>query len=388
MSYNTDRDQNSSKNQGVLLTKASYRLPVICPRFSPDSNQPTRIRWLGIPTDDMKDFLPVRNSGSPFDYGDAVTNRTLAIRMGTVNKFTMLADLYTEDGNLIDPDANPSPVRRLVNAFRFAKKTHPEWVYMEKGGPNQSKSIPPLTGSAMIQGAILEHAGKQYTSPPMFGLLFMQRSATEAFEEVMEQQVTDYSGDMDDLAARFPNYNIAHPDKGSILSFRNRKFSPSGSAGMSINFAASAAKKEQKTAEWAGFAVDVQPCPPLPRTIDGRIQLAVDGLCAKPWNDILRYMTPEEQVQYIIRAFEDRADFIKYALGNSGLLPASFTGKVISTPPRTTAADTADAPRSMPVSGIDWSAPAAPVTTVNEENSEETQEVMRMIEEAQRQSNN
>jgi hypothetical protein len=387
MSYSSDRDQNSSKNAGVLITKPTYRLPAVCPRFVQDSNQPTRIRWLGVPTEDQKGFLPYRRSADPYDYGDAIINRTLAIRIGTVNKFTMIADLYDETGRLLDPDANPSPIRKLINAFRFSRKTHPEWAYLDQGGPGQSKAIPMLTGSAMIQGAILEHGGKQFTSPPMFGLLFMQKSATEALELVLEEQVADYAGDPDDLAARFVHYNVLDPDKGGILSFRNRKFSASGSSGMSINFAASAVKKEQRTSEWAGFACDVQPCPPLPRTVDGRIQLAVDGLCAVPWDKVLRYLSPEEQTQYLIRAFEDRADLIKYALGNTGLLPATFTGKVISAAPRVDAGGmggVAGSSPAAPAGGIDWGAPPPAVTTVNEEDSEETRKVMALIAEAQR----
>ena len=361
MSYRDEKQQNSAR-QG-LLTKQSYRGVCIAPSFGKDSYVPTKIRWLGTPTADQKGFEPLRNSATAYDYTSAVISRAIASKVGTVTKVTFIADLYDDAGHRIDPATHQSPIRKFMDVYNFAKRTHPEWEALSKGGPMTGAPIGKIVNSAMIQGAIVEHNSKPYYDAPMFGTLYMQKSCTDEFEKILETETPNYNGDPDDWRARFQYANIMDPDTGSILSFRNRKFgAPQVQAKINFSGRSNAAVQQSGGGQdWTGFAVDVEPSPPLARLPDGRLELAVQGYCSKPWNEVLRYLSPEEQVAQLIRAFEDKPELIRYAFQSTGLLPSTFTGKVISVAPAAPASQgTGSIAESPAAQALRWpGAPAA-----------------------------
>ena len=153
MSYKDDK-QTSSTSRNGLITKPSYRGVCIAPSFGKDSYVPTKIRWLGFPTADQKSFEPIRNSASAYDYTDAVINRTIISKIGTVVKLSFIADLYDQDGRRLDPSSNPSPVRRFMDVYNYAKRSNSDWEALSKGGPQSGAPIGKLVNSAMIQGEI------------------------------------------------------------------------------------------------------------------------------------------------------------------------------------------------------------------------------------------
>jgi hypothetical protein len=186
---------------------------------------------------------------------------------------------------------------------------------MMKSGPGQSAESGKIYASAMIQGAVVEHNEKQYYQQPLFGLVYLQRSATLALEELLEK-----NKELEFNAEGMP-----------VLTFFNKQYAhrlnqPTMSAS-NINLAAGGyapATSSRGGDEWKGLAVVTERGPALERNAAGQIDIAAKGRCCQPWNKVLRYLTAEQQVELLKQAFQDKRELLIYALGNTGYLPESF----------------------------------------------------------------
>jgi hypothetical protein len=65
----------------------------------------------------------------------------------------------------------------------------------------------------------------------------------------------------------------------------------------------------------------------LPRLADGRLAIDAQGQGWKPWNKVLRYLTQQEQVDLLLKAFDDYPDLLKYAFHERGWIPAAWYEK-------------------------------------------------------------
>lgn len=334
------RSAQGTTMQGVFLTTRAYPGSIWFPSWDKNTYKPTVFRPLGPVTADGKALTPWRFTADRCDYTDWIVARRL-FRGGSARRTTFIVDRTDAEGRLLDDSMEAEPATVLFHAWKKGKEAHPEWLALGLGGSGRSPALPPIRTFAALQGALLEHNGNQYWENPFVpAMLWLTWSAKTSLEEKLEEEVKDYSGDVNDFNRRYVAGDFLNADTGKLLYFYNSRtkagqtVAPAGEQ-PAPGWGQGGGKKasEGRTTELAYFMCDLKPSPPLPRTQDGRLLFADQGTAFFSWAKSLRCLSTEDRLKLLIGAFEDVPALLRYAFAPySGWLPPSMLGTTISTP--------------------------------------------------------
>ena len=322
------------ESYGIYLAKPDAKHKVYFPSWDTENYKPTTFRIFGPPTADLKDALPVREGPAFQAFGDWIRARHV-FRCGSAERVTFIMDTMNASGTKLEFGAD-NPCRILQEAYQRGSKDdeHTRWLRLEKGGKGRGAGLQLKNKKfGFLQGALFAHNGKTFKKPSFPVLLVLTPSARFGLEKLVDEEVPGYAGDPTDYDARYKVGNFLDPNAGKLLNVYSKA-------------SANAAKGEQSAAnvDWSGpgagdeekkesaddkmYACDMVPGKPLPRlSPGGPLLIDSQGNGWQPWNQVLRYLTHAEQVEMLIRAFDDYPDLLKYAFHERGLLPPAWYEK-------------------------------------------------------------
>lgn len=295
---------------------------------TPDWEKETQIRIFPTPLADGG-WGELRQSTEDHDFGPAVWSEPVARCLGVNESFTYITRIPGQTS------ADPTKlfVKAILAIIDEKPRDVPEsWLQWVKRGKNKPPKIDKVKSGIFFQGMLVMSQGKllvnQMKQPtPQYPILFMGSVSLQmSFEEMANTRKiipnTDpvqpaYTGPLpntivgDDENARrqrdaiyaqmFQIDDWCSLDNGNILSFS--KAPPSG----------------QFERPHYGITI-VEPLPL--RQIEQQVRN-----CWRPWDQLLRYHTAQEQVNYLCRAFPPEA--VDYALNTTeyrDLIPQSVKG--------------------------------------------------------------
>jgi hypothetical protein len=326
---------------GDMISQKGFAGGVWTPAWSKagEVRAETHFRIVGPPTADGKGIIPYRESGEPRNFSHWIV--PAAVFKGGTSKFvSFIAEQKDEDGKPIDPQYQPSPAHIFVDyVYRRAKEDPAIKVNLTEG--SRGAPVRAIKDHAFVQGILFRHGGKDYYEGNKFKIgtiLMLSPSAASAIEEMVDLEHEDYTGDPDDYAARFVHGNIIDADTGPIIKLYNALCGEAASESKEVDLSAAAkgGGSGKGSTEFASYACEiVKPSLPLPRDPDGVLTFHKQGRLFTPWNKALRFLTDQEMVETLVRAYEDHPDVLRAALGSryGEFLPNFIKGNASVTAP-------------------------------------------------------
>lgn len=273
---------------------------------TPSWDHETRIRI--FPASVASGFSPMRESLDNFDFGDAVWSEPIARCLGVQEQFTYITRIPGKTGD--------DPTRRFCQAILSIIDEKPRdvpeaWIAWPKKGKKISPKIDRIKNGIFFQGMQIMQQGKLLTNSlgqphPQWPVLFMGSiSLKMSFEESANLRVEGYQGPLPSAVQGTGEAARQQRDAIYAQMFAIGDWcSLEGGRILSIFQAPPSGKFERP--HYAVKALE-----PLPLT---QITAQVRNVW-KPWSEVLRYHTAEEQITYLSRAFP--AEAVDYVFGNS-----------------------------------------------------------------------
>lgn len=249
--------------------------------------------------DKQQGFMPGRLSTTRCDFSDFADIAEGVAFNGQHRKLTYIS----EYPGMQDVDESPSKKFFRVISAAVKNRSHLEWIdYIEGAGNNKRDAFIKRPSSYLfLQGYLRLHAGKPVDKHGV--VLMVKQSGRQSFEELMSAPNDKYQHPGDnsqvDLSQFFKNPDPTDLTNGHYLVFTPRP-----------------ATKEA----FAGYEVTIGDKAPL------------DGDMVRqqwtPFDQLLRYMTVEEQMQLLISAFPK--PLIYFAFQDTNLLPQEFIAEYMA----------------------------------------------------------
>lgn len=340
-----DKSDSSSRNiSGIIIKHPSYTGTVTKPSYGKEFREYTLFRPTGPLNKEGTDFMPWRNSGAEGDFGIGGTMDWVykedVFSGGTVARVTFLAATVNDNGEAVDNEMSSSIVHDFVRLVKRQVKGTVDELKLFQGGQGRSPALAFPKTHGFIQGMLVARGAENYADSPKFPCIMMlSTSAKDALIQALEAPNPEFTGDADDLENRFMSGDLLSATKGKVLCFYADKPEAVtvGSTGikptLNVNMGnTSRGPVNNKADKFNRYICDIrdQGFADFPRDASGRIAIPSDKLFT-PWNRALRYLTENEMIEQLIKAFNDVPHILKMGLGHiPGALPASITkGQVI-----------------------------------------------------------
>ena len=337
MAYKQDRESSPRGGRTSHVLNSKYRGSLWFPAWDKAKFIPTVFMPFGVPTPDLRGYLPWRTAPGAQEYGDWIKAVPI-FKGGSYNRTTLIAGYVDPVSGAWSQDK--TPVHRLLDTFRKMKnmpgKEH--WLALDKGGDGKSPAIDGIKTTAVMQGAILEHNGKSYLDAPKFpSVLGLPYSAAQSLEELLDLETEGYAGNPMDFNQRYAVGDLLNPDgAGKLIRIYNSKTDPTQAGQGAQGYRAQWNKPQtgvggkKSNVELAHYKVELLPNPNAhprdPQT--GQIWFDQQGFGFQPWDKVLNVgMTDEQMVAILCDAFEDVPDLLQLAFGEVGLLPPGWYEK-------------------------------------------------------------
>lgn len=244
--------------------------------------------------------LPWRMTADPCDFSGWVKAEKMIRMAGANNKFSALCRVKGQDNRFA------GPIQRFVDtlyrAFKEAPTSlPPEWMRWK----DKSGALPGIEYIGLVQCMLFENGGYinkdrvtgkyKPISPVVF---ILPKTGRMSLETLCNAEVEGYSGSAEDYNHRYKVVDPCGTKDGRLIQL---VYYPGSGTSLSHY-----------------EAVVVQPCPiPL-----GMAQ------AYKPWNDILNYLTEEEQMELLVNHFPpESVDFVFGQTKHAEMLPKNVRGK-------------------------------------------------------------
>lgn len=321
---------------GVMITKPSSKLNLWNPSYIKGR---TVIRpWGDVHTNDQGQITmePYRDNNGNFGTSFFVQD-VVAKGWGTDFKVSFLVPVEDEEN---------WPMGSPADIFFQEVRQHADFKHLtERSGTG----FPPISAPSAVgflKGLLIENAGTDYRSQPIWGALVMlPTSAKDAFERLLDTENPEPDpayNNPDDPMGWYNKYAVGDPigfEHGKVFEFdKESKLAADNSSGVEVNLdgrghtAAAAAKG----GGFEKYGCRINPHTPILSLDTARSKVASYD---EPFESAFRYMTGAEQLETcIIKAFgKANPEAIMYVFGDKGVLPKSFENqRVYSTPPATT----------------------------------------------------
>ena len=361
-------------SSGMLLTKPGYVGSVYKPKWSSrgEPKAETHVRFTGPVTEDGKNFQSWRYGPGDNEFGHWLVCVPV-FKGGTTETFSFIGALEDPNnpGELLDvtDPVNPSPAYEFqTHASRMANNDPALKNVLLVGGKGRSPALGRrLDGCALAQGVLLLHGINNYYKRPQMPILFqMSQGASNALQGVLNKKVEGYVGDPLDLKNRFASGDILDVNEGRIFSFYNALADTAAPEETSVNWdKAGAASNQQASKEFEHYACELKTKLPIPRDGNGQIMAPAGKTLFTPWKDVIRFLTVEEQVSTLCRAYADLPVLLRDCLRQfSDCLPPFVTGRTTVGVNGTRPQAATYAPTAQAAARPQYQQPAAPAADV------------------------
>lgn len=332
-----DKGESGSRDFGMVVKSPSYPGALVKPVFNRDVREYTLFRPTGPVNKEGTDFLPWRNSPAPGDFGIGGFNdwffKEDVFDGGTAHRVTFIAATKDENGQIISNDIRPSVAHDFVTLVRRGVKDTVDEIKLMKGSSRGGAPVKTPRTHGFVQGMLMARGQKDYRSAPRFPcILMLTQSAREALYDALEAQVPNYTGDPQDMEARFLSGNVLTAAGGKLLAFSSNRpeatkraevgpttFVPGGGVQQSSG--------QRGDTEFLRYICEIHPqgFDDLPRDANGKLAIAREMLFT-PWDQALMFLTEQEMIEQLIRAYLDVPHILRIGLGHiPGALPDSIT---------------------------------------------------------------
>lgn len=331
-----DKGEAGKRDIGIIIKNPAYPGILVKPIYGRQVREYTLFRPTGPLNKDGTDFLPWRNSGAPGDIGVGGYNdwffKEDVFDGGTANRVTFLAATLGPDGRVISNDTRPSIAHDFVRLVRRGVKDTVDELKLMRGSNSRSAPVRSPKTHGFVQGMLLARGAEDYRAAPKFPcILMLPQSARVALYDALEAPNPEFVGDPQDLNGRFLSGDVLRAAGGKILVLSNNKAESIPSQPTSVSFTPGvAAPGRQRQSggeeEFNRYICEIRPqgFPDLPRDQSGRIAIATN-LLFTPWDQALRYLTEQEMIEQLIRAYGDVPHILRMGLGHiPGALPPSI----------------------------------------------------------------
>ena len=333
-----DKGEAGKRDVGIIIKNPAYQGILVKPVYGKQIREYTLFRPTGPLNKELTDFLPWRNSGAPGDIGvggyfDWFFKEDV-FDGGTANRVTFLAATMGPDGKVISNDTRPSIAHDFVRLVRRGVKDTVDELKLMRGSNSRSAPVKSPKTFGFVQGMLMARGADDFRAAPKFPcILMLPTSARTALYDALEAPNPAFNGDPADLANRFLSGDVLRAAGGKIIVLSSNKAEAVQAAPTSVSFspgAASAAPTRQRQGgdgeEFNKYICEIRPqgFADLPRDQMGRI--AIDpNLLFTPWNQALRYLTEQEMIEQLVRAYSDVPHILRLGLGHiPGALPPSI----------------------------------------------------------------
>ena len=360
-----DKSEQGNRDFGMMIKAPSFGGALVRPVWGKRVKEWTLFRPTGPLNKDRTDFMPWRNSGAEGDIGIGGNldwfYKEDVFDGGTANRVTFLAASLDENGNVVDNEAQPSIAHDFVRLVRRAVKDTLDENKLFKGSNERPAPMKTPKTYGFVQGMLVAHGTKDYSDSPKFPcILMLTQSARIAMWKALEEENPEFSGDPDDIANRFLSGDVLTAAGGKMLAFSSNAAEAVGGVAKKVSFGGGVPAKNKGATddpeEFKKYICEVrdQGFEDLPRDANGRLLIPEASLFT-PWNKVLHYLTAEEMIKQLVRAYQDMPHILIAGLGHiPDALPESITkGKSIHPGKGPAAADAPAAP------AVQVAAPAA-----------------------------
>lgn len=279
----------------------------------------TRLRVFPMPLGDGG-WQPMRNSVENDDFGDAVTVEPCCRKLGVHEQFTVITRIPDHDG---EPPINKFCKSMVSTAENSPHDLPREWCEWTKGARGRAPKIAKVQNCIFFQCAMLTINGEECINrqtgrpAPKYPALFMGSvSMLMTFSRLGNTLVENYNGPRPSSVAAQGEEGRKQLDRIYKDMFQIGDWcSPEGGRVMRV-FQVPATQEMKPH-----YGIEMQEEMPL-----GPIEHRAREVW-KPWDQLLRYHTVEEQIGYLCRAFPIEA--VDFTLGRSeyeGVLPTHVRG--------------------------------------------------------------
>ena len=293
--YSFKRHGTTSRKQGRLgdyVLKNSSGCEVWTPSWN---HTTTVVRPLGVPSlEDASQWCEFRRSDEPDDFDDWIRGYP-AVRSWGDPGVTFI--LYDPTDDSYDIDSNPAWVLwRCVDGQVSSGQAPAEWKALTERGQNRGAMIATPKDLYVMQCALLEHKSKPY-NPPRGGSEGDSTVVLECTRTVIESLIPA----LEDAGPDFNPISL-EPGKGGAF----RIYQMGGSADPDIasggGFGGTRSTFTQQKDRMIGYGVK---CVTEWNGISCDLSGVADMIQAKskPWDDIIRIMTHEEQAHMLAKHF-------------------------------------------------------------------------------------
>ena len=331
-----DKGEAGRRDVGIIIKNPAYPGILVKPVYGKQVREYTLFRPTGPLNKDGTDFLPWRNSGAPGDIGVGGYNdwffKEDVFDGGTANRVTFLAATLGPDGRVISNDTRPSIAHDFVRLVRRGVKDTVDELKLMRGSNSRSAPVRSPKTYGFVQGMLMARGAEDYRAAPKFPcILMLPQSARTALYDALEAPNPAFVGDPQDLASRFLSGDVLRAAGGKILVLSSNKAEAVQSQPTSVSFTPGVAaparpKQGGGEEEFNKYICEIRPqgFPDLPRDQSGRIAIA-SNLLFTPWDQALRYLTEQEMIEQLVRAFSDVPHILRMGLGHiPGALPPSI----------------------------------------------------------------
>ncbi|MBV6343552.1 hypothetical protein HWQ67_18440, partial [Candidatus Magnetobacterium casensis] len=247
--------------------------------------------------------LPWRVGTGQGEFSDWIKGARIALKMGVNSRFTCFANVAGKPPRDLGPiDLFAVSVKKAVE--RNPKAFPDDWLDWIKYNQKSGQKIAVPEYFALVQGLLFEHNGKRFVDkqgrpePKHPTILCLKTSARFRLQDLCNIEVPGYSGHPEDYDKRYPIGDCFSLNGGKLI-----KFVPVPDDRMTR----------------AHYDIELMPhVVPLP------VSVAREWT---PWDQLLQFLTEEEQVGLLVNAFPP--DVVDFALGRgqySRYLPAEVRG--------------------------------------------------------------
>lgn len=285
---------------GTEVWKPSYNDGVTTVRFFPGKNP-----------DDPNNWDPFRLGDEPRQFGDWIRRYPAVRSMGDPGATFIIKDPADDSIQL-----EMTPAWVLYNAINRAvnQKSDPGWGGYLKGGQGRGAQLPRPGEVYLAQCCIVQHKGK--LKSPFYGaaddkhvVLEMGTSAGKALLDLCDAPVEGYQGPPENYDARFQSGDIVDPAGGRYVTFYSLKGGdPRQGRNTALTAAAAFGGGSGRQSSGGGRDEDIGfGCYVEPTFAGmGAAILAVEEQIkrkVRPWDDIVRFPTLEEQAAILCSRF-------------------------------------------------------------------------------------
>jgi hypothetical protein len=331
---NQSKPAGLAGSPGFLVLKPGVQHNISVPNFK----ELTQFRVFPTPKPEGG-WQSIRLSADQNDFCDSVWSEQTIRRFGPFNAITALTALGDENGEPLSTGSARSLFEMAANALFDICENHPRdtpeaWDGWTKGAANRGPTISKPKSSIFFQGAEIMIQGKRLTNASgqpaprfpsvMMGAVSLQISFERMANDMVEgAKLIPLRPDTDEQAR-------IHNDQQYAAAFSIGDWC-SLSGGRIMQFVGIPASGERM----ASYAVEMMEPLPLDSIAE---QIRTHH---KPWSQLLRYLTPQQQMDALVKALPPEAiDFVFRSTEYQDLMPdrvkgtwgSHSTGQVSSVP--------------------------------------------------------